>query len=223
MKFQLIVFDWDGTLMDSEACIVEAMQYALADLGTISRTPQQIRNIIGLGLQEAVQALAPEVDAVQQLRIKERYRAHYLTRAGVPSPLFPGAKRVVAELAERGYRLAVATGKGREGLDRALRESGLGAYFHLTRCVDEAFSKPHPDMLLQIMDALGVAPQDTLMVGDTEYDMQLAANAGAQALAVCYGVHERERLLRHAPLACLGDVRDIPGWLERLGSPSRPS
>jgi len=211
----LIVFDWDGTLMDSEARIVDAMQQALADLGAAPRMPRQIRNVIGLGLQEAVHTLVPEADTAQQLQIKERYRVHYLARDGVPSPLFPGAEGVVAELAGRGYLLAVATGKGRNGLDRALRESGLGAYFHTTRCADEACSKPHPDMLLQIMDALGVVPRDTLMVGDTEYDMQLATNAGTQALAVCYGVHERERLLRHAPLACLEDVRDIPNWLER--------
>jgi phosphoglycolate phosphatase len=213
MRFQLIVFDWDGTLMDSEARIVDAMRRALEDLGAVPRTPRQIRDIIGLGLLEAVQTLIPEADASLQLQIKERYRAHYLADDRVPSPLFPGAESVVAKLIDSGYLLAIATGKGREGLERALRTSGLKTYFHTSRCADEACSKPHPDMLLQIMDELGVMPMDTLMVGDTEYDMQLAANAGTQALAVCYGAHERERLLRHAPLACLEDVRDIPGWL----------
>lgn len=215
MKFRLIVFDWDGTLMDSEARIVAAMQRALADLDAPLRSAREIRDIIGLGLLEAVRTLLPEMDDALQVQIEERYRAHYLTQDGIPSPLFPGAEAVLAELVGCGYLLAIATGKGRQGLNAVLRTSGLEGYFHATRCADETFSKPHPEMLLQIMDELGVDPRHTLMVGDTEYDLQLAANAGVQALAVCYGAHERPQLLRHAPLDCLEDVRDIPDWLRR--------
>jgi phosphoglycolate phosphatase len=213
MRFRLIVFDWDGTLMDSEARIVSSIEAALRDTGQAPRPRGEIRDVIGLGLLEAVQTLLPEADAGLHLRVKDCYRVRYLSAEETPSQLFPGAADVVKGLASSGYLLAVATGKGRSGLDTALRETGLGPWFHTTRCADEAFSKPHPEMLVQIMDELEVAPRDTLMVGDTEFDMQLAANAGARALAVCYGVHERGRLMRHAPLGCLADVREIPPWL----------
>ena len=154
----------------------------------------------------------------------EHYRRHYLGSQGKPTPLFPGAETVVRELARQDYLLAVATGKSRRGLNHSLEESGLGACFHATRCADEAFSKPHPEMLLQIMDELGTMPAQTLMIGDTAYDMQLAANAGAHALAVDYGVHSRERLMEHGPLDCLADVREIPAWLSRAaGSVLEPA
>jgi phosphoglycolate phosphatase len=216
MTFQLIVFDWDGTLMDSEARIITAMERTLADMGMAPQPPRQIRNVIGLGLMEAIQTLLPGLDQSLQQQVQALYRLHYFGQDRLPSPLFPGAAEVVAGLSAQGYLLAVATGKGRRGLNSALQESGLAAYFHTTRCVDEAPSKPHPDMLLQILDELGVQPQDALMVGDSEYDMQLAANAAVQALAVTCGVHGRERLLRHRPLACLEDVRAIPAWLEHF-------
>jgi phosphoglycolate phosphatase len=218
MNLKLIVFDWDGTLMDSEARIVDSMQGALRDLGLDPLSPGRVRNVIGLGLQEAVRELLPGEGGEVRARVVQSYRSHYLGSEGTPTPLFPGAGEVVRELAARGYLLAVATGKGRRGLDHALKASGLGPLFHATRCPDEAHSKPHPDMLEQIMDELGVVPEETLMVGDTEYDMQMAHNAHAHALAVCYGVHERERLMAHGPLACMADVRDIPPWLGRAPS-----
>jgi phosphoglycolate phosphatase len=215
MKFKLIVFDWDGTLMDSEARIVDCMHLAIRDVGQPPKTSEQIRNIIGLGLLEAVRALLPEASEAVHLQVKESYRAYYLTDQGIPSPLFPGADQVVRDLLDDDYLLAVATGKGRSGLDKAMRETGMAALFHSTRCADETFSKPHPQMLEQIMDELGVFPAETLMIGDTEYDMQLAANARAASLAVDYGVHSRERLMAQSPLGCLSDVRELPGWLER--------
>jgi phosphoglycolate phosphatase len=215
MKYRLIVFDWDGTLMDSEVRIVASMQAAVGEAGLAPLPSEQVRNIIGLGLLEAVQALLPAQAPDTHGRVVERYRRHYLGSQGTPTPLFPGADSVVQELAQRDYLLAVATGKSRRGLDRSLRDTGMTSYFHATRCADEAFSKPHPEMLLQIMDELGTMPEETLMIGDTEYDMQLAANAGAHALAVGYGAHSRDRLLQHKPLDCLGDVREIPGWLSQ--------
>jgi phosphoglycolate phosphatase len=215
MKYKLIVFDWDGTLMDSEARIVESMQGALMDVQRQAQTPQQVREIIGLGLHEAVRALLPEDEAEVHEQVVQRYRERYLGSQGVDTPLFPGAHQVVKALAEQEYLLAVATGKGRRGLDHALEISGLKEFFHTTRCPDESLSKPHPDMLLQIMDELGVFPAETLMVGDTQYDMQLASNAGASALAVSYGVHEKTRLMQFGPLDCLDDVREIPTWLAR--------
>ena len=214
MKFKLIVFDWDGTLMDSEARIVDSIRSAFADVGEPPPSRQVARNVIGLGLDEAMSVLWPEGGERQRSRVVERYRHHFFRANDQPSDLFPGALEVLDWLQARGYLLGVATGKSRRGLEAVLEDTGLKHRFHATRCADEAGSKPHPEMLRQLMAELGVRPGDTLMVGDTEYDMELAHNAGASALAVCYGVHEPERLLRHRPLDCLASLTEIPRWLE---------
>jgi phosphoglycolate phosphatase len=215
MKFKLLVFDWDGTLMDSEARIVECVQAAVRDLGRELPSREAIRNIIGLGLREAVTTLFPGSDDELLHNIVSRYRVHYLDENSTPSRLFDGAQEVIEALADNEYLLAVATGKGRRGLDQVLAETGLGGYFHATRCADEAFSKPHPAMLEQILDELGVFPHEALMIGDTEYDLEMAANAGVASLGVTYGVHSPQRLARHNPLACLDAVAEIPPWLAR--------
>ncbi len=199
--------------MDSEGRIVECMQHALDDTGQSPQSAERIRNIIGLGLLEAIRTLLPDADHAIHAAIKDRYRSRYLDSNGTPTPMFPGAAQVVRELGRADFLLAVATGKGRSGLDKAMRESGIGDCFHATRCADETFSKPHPQMLEELMDQLGVARHETLMIGDTEYDMQLASNARTHALAVSYGVHGRERLLAQDPLGCLSDVREIPNWI----------
>lgn len=215
MSFKLIVFDWDGTLMDSEAKIVTCIRAAFGDVGVPPPSREASRNIIGLGLSEAMVELWPEADDVKRNRVAERYRHHFLDADETPATLFPGARELVDWLVERGYLLAVATGKSRRGLSDALERTGLGDRFHATRCADETFSKPHPEMLLQLMAELDVQGSDTLMVGDTEYDMQMAQNAGASALAVCCGVHEKERLLAQRPLDCLDTLHDMRPWLER--------
>lgn len=215
--FNLLVFDWDGTLMDSEARIVACIRGAITDLNLEPRSTASIRNIIGLGLREAVFALYPEGDEALLDAMVERYRHHFLTADPTPSELFAGARETIEQLAEANYLLAVATGKGRQGLNKVLEETGLGPYFHTTRCADETFSKPHPMMLEQIMDELGVEPGATLMIGDTEYDMQLASNARANALAVSYGVHEKDRLLKYQPLHCLDAIDELAGWLNNRG------
>ena len=214
MRFKLIVFDWDGTLMDSEARIVACIQAAFRDVGEPPPTREQARNIIGLGLIEAMAVLWPEAEIAERQQVVDRYRFHFLGGDRAPSELFQGAREIVESLSERGYLLAVATGKSRRGLDESLTSTELAHAFHATRCADETFSKPHPEMLLQIMDELGVSASDTLMVGDTEYDLEMARNAGTGALAVCYGAHEPERLLRLDPLGCLSSLHDIPRWLE---------
>lgn len=200
--------------MDSEARIVACVEAAVKDLGLASPGADAIRNIIGLGLREAVHALYPDAGEHLHLDIAERYRAHFLTVNQTPSALFSGARQVIETLHRSGYLLAVATGKGRSGLDRALDTTGLGSYFHATRTADESFSKPHPEMLLQILDELGVMPGRALMIGDTEYDLQMAINAKIPSLGVDYGVHDRERLLKHRPLACLKRITEILAWLE---------
>jgi phosphoglycolate phosphatase len=218
-SFKLLVFDWDGTLMDSEARIVACATAAAVDIGLEVPTKDAVRNIIGLGLKEAMLVLFPGSDEAEVARFVERYRHHFLHVDETPSELFPGAFEVLNSLAEHDYFLAVATGKGRPGLDKVLRETGLEPLFHVTRCADEAFSKPHPEMLQQIMDALGVEGSETLMIGDTEYDLQMASNAGANSLAVSYGTHEVERLMRHGPLGCLDSITELTGWLEKRKRP----
>ena len=213
MRFKILVFDWDGTLMDSAARIVACMQAAVGDVGEPLPSESAIRDIIGLGLQEAVQALLPGLSPSRCEQIVQRYRHHFLVENQTPSELFTGVRSVIEELASAGYLLAIATGKGRHGLDRVLEATGLRGFFHATRCADETRSKPHPEMLLQLMDELGGAPEETLMIGDTEYDMQMARNAGAWSLGVSYGVHPCGRLHKHWPLGCLDSPAQIPSWL----------
>jgi phosphoglycolate phosphatase len=213
MKFKLLVFDWDGTLMDSEARIVSCMQKAFADQDLPVPGCDAVRDIIGLGLREAILVLAPGLPDETIDRLFDGYRSHFLHKSGAESPLFPGVEETLDLLAEQGYLMAVATGKGRRGLDRVLDETGLGRYFIATRCADETFSKPHPEMLNQLIEFAGVDPAETLVIGDTEYDMQMANNAGSVPMAVSYGVHEVPRLLQHAPMACLNSIRELPGHL----------
>jgi len=211
--YRLLVFDWDGTLADSEQRIVEAAQTAIATLGLPARTHEQVRAMIGLGLGEACQALFPDIAKGQEHRFIACYREYYLRNTGKPIGLFPGARGVLHGLAEERYQLAVATGKGRRGLDKDIASHGLGPLFSATRCADDAPSKPHPKMLLDIMDALDVDSTETLMIGDTAYDMEMARNAGAAYVAVSSGVHDRQRLLEFDPLALLDSVADLPAWL----------
>lgn len=212
--FKLLVFDWDGTLMDSEAQIVSCMQAAAADLSVPVPDQEAVRNIIGLGLSEAITALFSISDEAFISRLVERYRHYFLGKDSIPSTLFSGADTVVRQLGSQGYMLAVATGKGRQGLDKVLAETELGDCFLATRCADETFSKPHPEMLNQIMDELGVMPEETLMIGDTEYDLQMASNAKTDSLAVSYGVHSLERLMQHNPLGYIDRITDLIGWLD---------
>ena len=209
---RLVVFDWDGTLMDSAAQIVSCMQAGIGDLQLASRSVDEIRNIIGLGLREAVSALYPAADAELVRALAERYREHWLG-CQEPSQLFPGVEATLQLLKDEGFHLAVATGKGRHGLDKVLRETGLTGLFDATRCADETCSKPHPLMLEQLMQELDCAPTQTIMVGDTEYDMEMARNARAHPVAVSYGVHEWSRLQRHAPLTCLDEITELGDWL----------
>ena len=212
-EFKLLVFDWDGTLMDSAAHIVYCMRHAIHDSGLPAKDDAAIRNIIGLGLSEALHTLFPQGDAPLHEALTQRYRHHFLSGTHAPSGLFAGADAALGALSDAGYLLAVATGKGRQGLDHVLDQTGLKKRFHASRCVDEAPSKPHPKMLFDLMDTLDVTPDATLMIGDTEYDMHMARNAGVPALGVSYGVHGRERLLQSGALDCLDAIHELPGWL----------
>lgn len=212
-EYKLLVFDWDGTLMDSEARIVQSFEAAIAEVGLPERPRSALRGIIGLGMTEALQHLFPDEDAGAHAALVERYRHHFVVANPTPTPLFEGVLPMLAALEEAGYFLAVATGKARRGLDRVLRETGLETVFHYTRCADECHSKPHPQMLLEIMERTGVEPSETLMIGDTEFDLLMARNAGTHALGVTYGVHEPERLFACGPLGCVDSVPELHDWL----------
>ncbi|CAK0772283.1 phosphoglycolate phosphatase [Gammaproteobacteria bacterium] len=214
MTYQLIIFDWDGTLIDSEAHIVACFQRAALDLGLPLLSRAAVRNIIGLGLVEASAVLLPELDGVGRQTLADRYRHHYfLSAEPIPSSPFPGVEETLCRLYDNGHLLAVATGKSRRGLDRALRETNLGHFFHTTRCADETHSKPNPQMLLEILEELELNPGHAVMIGDTEYDMEMAHNAAMARIAVSYGVHEVERLQRWRPLTCLDDLPALCTWL----------
>ncbi len=211
--YNILIFDWDGTLMDSAAHITACMRNAIAHAGADFRTDAQIRHIIGLGLEEAVQQLLPEASAAVVRRVVEEYRQEFLFRTSHASELFAGARETLAELQAQGYYLAVATGKSRRGLDKVLAETGLADVFTITRCADETHSKPHPLMLEEILTDLDAKPSDALMIGDSEYDLLMARNIQMDALAVSYGVHSLPHLLQYQPQGYVDDVAHIPNWL----------
>ena len=215
--YELIVFDWDGTLMDSEATIVSCLQMAARDLEIVEPEPEQARDVIGLGLHQALASLFPQSSDAEVDVLAQQYRKHFLREDREPSPLFPGVRELLEQLASMNYFLAVATGKSRQGLDMELEHSGLGGVFQATRCADEAFSKPHPQLLLDVLDHLGVASRQALVIGDTEYDMQMAANAGSDAIGVSFGVHSPERLREHGALTVVEHLAHIPDWLVEPG------
>jgi phosphoglycolate phosphatase len=219
-KHELIIFDWDGTLMDSVAKIVRCFNAALEDAGAPDPGEDAIRHIIGLGLGEAVTELLPEADAATREQVVERYRQHFLHLDQTGMELFPGVRTGLEDLSAQGYMLAIATGKARRGLERVLRDTGTAHLFCATRCADEAFSKPHPRMLEDILEQTGFDAGRALMVGDTTYDMQMARHAGMDGLAVTYGVHGRELLAEHGPLACLDSFTEVYEWLQRMGGAS---
>jgi phosphoglycolate phosphatase len=211
-RFDLIVFDWDGTLANSTQMIVDCMREASADAGLPVPEPSAAGHIIGLGLQEAVDALFGELTETQFQQLVARYRYHYYAR-DEETPLFEGVSAAIPELGKQGFMLAVATGKGRRGLNKSLERSGLAQYFHATRCVDECLSKPHPQMLMELMQELDTSPERTLLVGDTSYDLQMAQNANVASLAVSYGAHSLTNLLPHAPLEHFDDFAKLNQWL----------
>ncbi|MDS4012861.1 MAG: HAD-IA family hydrolase [Candidatus Accumulibacter sp.] len=211
-RFDLLVFDWDGTLLDSAGAIVRAIQSASRDLGLPVPSEERARHVIGLGLRDALQHVLPDLPPARYPQLVERYRQHYLARDH-ELRLFDGVPELIGALAEAGFLLAVATGKSRLGLQRAFEHSGIGQCFHASRCADECFSKPHPQMLCELMDELAVGAERTLMIGDTTHDLQMARNAGVAALAVSYGAHPAAALDALAPLARLQAIEELAKWL----------
>ena len=213
-QFDLIVFDWDGTLMDSTSTIVRCIQAAARDLGLPVPDNKAASYVIGLGLQDAMQAAIPDLDPVHYPRMVERYRYHYLGQDHELT-LFDGVKPMLDDLAQQGYFLAVATGKSRVGLNRAMHAAKLLSSFDATRCADETFSKPHPAMLQELTRELGQDIKRTLMIGDTTHDLQMAINAGAGSVAVRYGAHTPAELAALEPLYMAASVTELHAWLSK--------
>jgi len=211
-QYDLLIFDWDGTLMDSAGVIVDSIQRACEDIGRPTPSERASRQIIGLGLIEALQTLLPDLPADDYPKLVERYRHHYLGRDD-QIPLFDGVASGIRNLHANGFQLAVATGKSRLGLSRALEASGLGAWFAATRCADQTHSKPHPAMVLELIDELDADPARTLVIGDTSHDLLMASNAGVASLGVTYGAHEADDLQPHAPLALMNSFAEVHAWL----------
>lgn len=213
MSYELIVFDWDGTLMDSTRLISKSLQNACGDIGVAVPSETDALFVIGLGLEDTVRHVAPNLDPERQARLAERYRHHFLSLEGNGAPLYAGVPEMLADLHGRGRRLAVATGKARRGLERVLDATGLRPWFEATRCADEGFAKPHPDMLLMLLDITGVEPNRAVMVGDTTHDLELAANAGIDAVAVSYGAHDAALLATRPARARCASVEELHRWL----------
>lgn len=212
--FRLVVFDWDGTLVDSIPAIVEC---TLAALARIDRYPlpsvEEIRGAIGMGLRDSMEKFFPGSGESFLAELTEAYRELWLGTYRDRIALFPGARSAIDALGAAGHLLAVATAKSRRGLDRELAATGIGPLFRATRTVDEAPPKPHPEMLLSLCAELAVAPGAALMVGDTSFDLEMAQAAGVPAVGLLSGSHARERLAACEPLAILPGVAELPGWL----------
>lgn len=210
---KLLIFDWDGTLADSTSSIVSAMRKAIDECGMEPRNDTEIKNIIGLGLLQAAEVLYPDVNHAYRENLVHCYRLNYSMANLGGTKLFPGVINTLQQLKELDYHMAIATGKSRKGLDNSLNETGVAEYFHFTRCADETVSKPHPQMLIDIMYELGVNPVETVMIGDSEYDLQMAHSAGVRPVAATYGSQAREHLLKYNPVVCLDEITDLVEWV----------
>lgn len=215
-NFDLIVFDWDGTLLDSTTLITRCIQDSCVDLGLPRPTDRDASYVIGMGLQDALMHAAPSLARERYRELALRYRHHYQSRQN-DLVLFDGAFELLQTLKMRRHRLAVATGKSRIGLDEALAAAHMNGVFDATRTADETASKPDPRMLRELMDELGAAPARTLMIGDTTHDLQLAVNAGTASVAVSYGAHPGEALGGLGPRHVAHSVDELRHWLLRHG------
>ena len=213
MKYKLIIFDWDGTLMDSEARIVEAIRSAALRANLPIPSKHAAKNIIGLSLGPAIQQLF-SFDSQQEVDdLIAFYKSEFVSHKESASPLFEGVKDVLASLRAKNLLLAVATGKGRLGLNTAWQQTDTAHFFDTSRCADDAKSKPHPDMLEQILFELSIKPAEALMIGDTSYDMAMAEALNMDRLGVSFGVHSREQLNRHHPIGIIDCIKQLHTYL----------
>lgn len=206
---KLLIFDWDGTLCDSLSRIALCIRCAAEEVGLPPPLEHEAREIVGLGLVDALEALFPGIHRDQILAMRDSYSRHFVEYDRVPSPFFEGVGVTLEGLKQQGYLLAVATGKSRKGLDRVLEKRQLSDFFHGSRCADETAGKPNPLMLNELLEEFDVAPEEALMVGDTEFDLAMAVSAGIPCVAVSYGAHCPSRFQQYAPLAIVDSFFDI--------------
>ena len=211
--YELLIFDWDGTLVDSANEIVEAIQQSIAAMGLPQREDASVRRLIGLGLEQAFGLLFPDKPMEELMAVAEEYRRRFRARTPVFGQAFAGVEETLDQLAGQQYQLAVATGKSRRGLDKALHSSQWHSRFVATRCADETAGKPHPLMLQQLLDELELKPHQALMIGDTSYDMEMAGRAGMDAVAVGWGVHAANELEAAGALTVFPGLTHLPTWL----------
>jgi phosphoglycolate phosphatase len=213
MKYRLIVFDWDGTIIDSAATIAECIRESARDMGLPVPSTEQASHVIGLGLHDSLRMAVPELQTQQYPEFVANYRRHFLANEDAMG-LFTGIEELLIEL-KKHHLLAIATGKSRRGLDRALTATGVGPHFSASRCADETNPKPHPAMLHELMQELAVAKQNVLMIGDTSHDLEMARAAEVDSVAVTYGAHPEEGLRACGPLHCCSNVSSLSAWLKQ--------
>lgn len=212
--YSLIIFDWDGTLVDSIARIVASIRSSIQDVGLPSLDDHQLKDIIGLGLPEVMQVLYPYESKAIHSQLCERYTHYFLQESNIPVRSFPGVDAALGKLSSQGLMLAIATGKSRKGLTRSLQATDWDQYFTYSRCADETLSKPHPKMLEELLEETSVRPENALMIGDTEYDLEMAQLAGVDRVAVSYGVHELSRLKQYKPKLIIDHMHELVDWLD---------
>ncbi len=205
----LVIFDWDGTILDSLAKIARCMQLAAVDAGLPPCSDDEVHGIIGLGLPEAVMTLYPEAQETHKEALRLRYSHHFVIEDQAPCEFYPGAEETLHALKTGGHHIAVATGKSRNGLNRVLSGLGWENFFHASRCADETSSKPDPLMLSELLDETGYSVADAIMVGDTEFDLAMAARLGMRRVGVSYGAHSHQRLSNHRPEAIIDNLDEI--------------
>ena len=198
--------------MDSTAAIAEAIQAASRDLGLPVPPRERASHVIGLGLKDSLSIAVPELPESRYREFAAAYRRHFVAREPTMT-LFPGVRELLGRLRAQGYALAVATGKSRQGLDRALAASALGECFAATRCADETHPKPHPAMLNELMAELSFVPRQLLMIGDTSHDVEMAHSARVDAVAVAYGAHPEDSLRAQRPRGVVRSVVELDAWL----------
>ncbi|MBD8809295.1 MULTISPECIES: HAD-IIIA family hydrolase [Pseudomonas syringae group] len=213
--YDLLIFDWDGTLADSIGRIIESMRTAAIGGGMEGRDDESIKSIIGLGLPEAIRTLYPSITANDLIDFRQRYADCYMAMDNVPSRLFEGVSESIQAFRDEGYRLAVATGKARRGLDRVLKANAWLDFFDITRAADETASKPDPLMLHEIMAHCDVSPERSLMIGDSSFDLQMARNAGMDSVAVGYGAQSLDSLRAYEPRLAIEHFSELRTWLNR--------
>jgi phosphoglycolate phosphatase len=213
VSYRLLVFDWDGTIIDSASAIVDCIQDAARDSGLEVPPRERAAHTIGLGLHDALRFAVPDLPAERYAEFVDNYRKHFLARQDTMQ-LFDGMRELLSGFS-KSHLLAIATGKSRRGLDRALQAMDLKALFMASRCADETNPKPHPAMLLELMDELDVQKEQVVMIGDTSHDLQMARSAGVDALAVTYGAHHEDGLRACRPLECFASVTELQQWLTK--------